>query len=101
MEDSQCPDVADEMRDYLGPSIKVESNKMKLKIENSLVDNTYMDMKIETREDKSLKIGVSWNLVKDKTFTWITPLTDDKTTYLINVKKGSIPVKGFYKFKGK
>ena len=101
IKDSQCPEMVDEMRDFLGPGIKVESPNLKMRIENSVVNNSFSDMKVESRTDKNLKIGLSWNQKVTKTFTWVTPLTDDKTTYFINVKKTQLPLKGFYKFNGK
>jgi hypothetical protein len=101
IEDRACPEAADEMRDHLGSGMKVESKKLKMRVETSLVDYTYNEMKIETREDKTLKISLQFDFSSTKSFTWVTPLTDDKTTYLINVKKSGLPLKGFVKFKGK
>lgn len=89
------------MRDHLGPTAKVESDTLKIKLETSLVNNSYFELKSESRVNKDFKIGVSWDNSNYQSFTFVQPLTDDKTTYLINVKKGARPLKGFYKFKGK
>ena len=100
IKDSQCPEAIDELRDFLGPTVKVESQNLKIRIENSVVNSSFTDMKIESRVDKNLKLGLTWNQKETKSFTWITPLSDDKTTYFINVKKAQLPMKGFYKYKG-
>jgi hypothetical protein len=41
IEDSNCPEWADDMKDYLGPGVKVEGKRVKLKVDTSLVNYNY------------------------------------------------------------
>lgn len=53
--DNVCPEFADEMRDYLGPGVKVDGKRVKLKVDQSLVNNNYYEVKLDSKQDKTLK----------------------------------------------